>query len=130
MPRPSGAVLLHPGQDYQCRCTAIAYWQELVGEADEMIAQYEELDILAAQNITAMSKSAPSKLPPATEIGKEKIKETEGQLTTLKEGHILNDPYSQERKNTAIWAKNPKAADDALRGGVWRSLEERHKSRV
>lgn len=35
--RPSGAVILHPGMDYQCRCTATAYWQELVGEADEQI---------------------------------------------------------------------------------------------
>jgi SPP1 gp7 family putative phage head morphogenesis protein len=39
--RPTGAVLLHPGQDYQCRCTAIAYWEELVGEADAVI-DYEE----------------------------------------------------------------------------------------
>lgn len=35
--RPYGAVLLHPGDDYQCRCTAIAYWQELVDEADAQI---------------------------------------------------------------------------------------------
>jgi SPP1 gp7 family putative phage head morphogenesis protein len=56
VPRPSGAVLLHPGMDYLCRCTAIAYWYELVGEADEMIAQYEELDALSAQNIAAMPK--------------------------------------------------------------------------
>ena len=35
--RPSGAVDLHPGMDYQCRCTAVAYWQELVEEADEQI---------------------------------------------------------------------------------------------
>jgi SPP1 gp7 family putative phage head morphogenesis protein len=63
MPRPSGAVIQHPGMDYQCRCTATAYWQELVGEADEMIAQYEELDTLAAQNIGAAPKAAPP--PPA-----------------------------------------------------------------
>jgi hypothetical protein len=47
--RPSGAVLLHPGQDYQCRCTAIAYWQELVGEADEQI------DLLS-ENVENMPK--------------------------------------------------------------------------
>jgi uncharacterized protein with gpF-like domain len=35
--RPSGAVKLHPGEDYQCRCTALAYWQEIVDEADEQI---------------------------------------------------------------------------------------------
>jgi hypothetical protein len=56
--RPSGAVLLHPGMDYQCRCTAIAYWDELVGEADAKIAEYEELDALSAANIAAMPKNA------------------------------------------------------------------------
>jgi SPP1 gp7 family putative phage head morphogenesis protein len=35
--RPSNAVQLHPGMDYQCRCTALTYWQELVGEADAQI---------------------------------------------------------------------------------------------
>jgi hypothetical protein len=60
-PRPSGAVLLHPGIDFQCRCTAIAYWQELVGEADAMIAEYEGLDALAAVN----SATTPQAAPPA-----------------------------------------------------------------
>jgi uncharacterized protein with gpF-like domain len=62
IPRPSGAVLLHPGIDFLCRCTAIAEWNELVGEADALIAQYEELDALSAQNITAMSNSPPPAL--------------------------------------------------------------------
>jgi hypothetical protein len=35
--RPAGAVQLHPGEDYQCRCTALAYWNEIVDEADEQI---------------------------------------------------------------------------------------------
>jgi hypothetical protein len=35
--RPSGAVKLHPGDDYQCRCTALAYWNEIVDEVDEQI---------------------------------------------------------------------------------------------
>jgi SPP1 gp7 family putative phage head morphogenesis protein len=56
IPRPSGAVFLHPGADYQCRCTATSYWDELVGEADAVIAQYEELDALSAANIAAMPK--------------------------------------------------------------------------
>jgi SPP1 gp7 family putative phage head morphogenesis protein len=47
--RPSTAVHLHPGDDYQCRCTATAYWQELVDDVDEMIAKYEELDTLAVE---------------------------------------------------------------------------------
>jgi uncharacterized protein with gpF-like domain len=32
IPRPKGAVLLHPGQDEGCRCTALAFQKELVGE--------------------------------------------------------------------------------------------------
>jgi SPP1 gp7 family putative phage head morphogenesis protein len=60
--RPSNWCQLHPGMDYQCRCTAIAYWQELVGEADAMIAEYEELDALSATNIEVIPKPT----PPAT----------------------------------------------------------------
>ena len=33
-PRPSGAVLMHPGMDYQCRCCALAWFNELIDEAD------------------------------------------------------------------------------------------------
>ena len=40
--RPADAVMLHPGDDYQCWCTALAYWQELVGEADAEIAMLFE----------------------------------------------------------------------------------------
>jgi hypothetical protein len=40
-PRPSNAVMLHPGQDIQCRCTALSYWDELVGEADSVIDREE-----------------------------------------------------------------------------------------
>jgi hypothetical protein len=49
--------------DFQCRCTALAYWQELVGEADAMIAQYEELDALSAQNIANMQKASQNDNP-------------------------------------------------------------------
>lgn len=32
--RPAGAAMLHPGQDYQCRCCALAWFDELIDEAD------------------------------------------------------------------------------------------------
>jgi SPP1 gp7 family putative phage head morphogenesis protein len=35
--RPSDWCQLHPGQDIQCRCTALSYWSELVNEVDEQI---------------------------------------------------------------------------------------------
>jgi SPP1 gp7 family putative phage head morphogenesis protein len=35
--RPSDWCQLHPGQDIQCRCTALSYWDELVNEVDREI---------------------------------------------------------------------------------------------
>jgi hypothetical protein len=34
IPRPMGAVRQHPGMDYQCRCIATTYWEELMGEVE------------------------------------------------------------------------------------------------
>jgi hypothetical protein len=277
IPRPPGAVLLHPGSDYLCRCTAIAEWNELVGEADALIAQYEELDALSAQNIAAMPK-APQPVPAApqpkkfitqkilkaqvadlenqmkaidmktasiadkqlyedlkakkeaieAEIEKKKtaaqknliskkvkklekelqgiqvktysgiwkddvttadyadraagiqakkdyfldklnsgslsdgdkakfklflkdldefeaegkryadiqaaIQKAKGQLTSLKKGSIFdNDPFTEDRKTAALWAKTPRAADDALRdvsGEVWRSASKAERQAI
>jgi len=39
--RPSDWCQLHPGQDIQCRCTALSYWAELVEEVDRDI-DFEE----------------------------------------------------------------------------------------
>jgi SPP1 gp7 family putative phage head morphogenesis protein len=39
--RPASWVQLHPGQDYQCRCCALSYWNELVDEVDS------EIDLLS-----------------------------------------------------------------------------------
>ena len=40
--RHSDWVQLHPGYDYNCRCTALAYWSELVGEVDALIEEEEK----------------------------------------------------------------------------------------
>jgi SPP1 gp7 family putative phage head morphogenesis protein len=56
-PRPAGAIKVHPGEDIQCRCCALSYWDELVGEVDQKIAEIEGLDALAAQNIAVMPKA-------------------------------------------------------------------------
>jgi hypothetical protein len=99
IPRPSGAVTQHPGMDYLCRCTAIAEWNELVGEADELIAQYEELDALSAQNIAAMPKT--TSLPLAAT-----------RSATLKR---------QQRERNAKKAKE--AADKLFPGEKWKPVE-------
>lgn len=33
-PRPAGAIDLHPGQDIQCRCSALSYYPELISEVE------------------------------------------------------------------------------------------------
>jgi SPP1 gp7 family putative phage head morphogenesis protein len=99
IPRPSGAVVLHPGQDYQCRCTAIAYWHELVEEVDDMIAQYEELDALSAQNIAAMPKTAladDSTEKRIQDILKNKVN-TEQKAVEL--GNMLLDKAEREKRD-------------------------------
>jgi hypothetical protein len=55
--RPADWCQLHPNQDYQCRCTALAYWNEIVDEVDEKIVEYEELEDLSTQNIAGISKN-------------------------------------------------------------------------
>jgi hypothetical protein len=52
--RPYNAVKLHPGEDYNCRCTALAYWNEIVDEVDEQI---EESDYYPPQ-LSMMEKPA------------------------------------------------------------------------
>lgn len=45
IPRPSGAIEMHPGQDIQCRCVALAYFPEIdsviTGEPMEIIESEE-----------------------------------------------------------------------------------------
>jgi hypothetical protein len=90
--RPSGAVLLHPGQDYQCRCAAIAYWQELVDEADAQI------DLLS-ENVENISK-------------------TKEGLSIMK----LPADVRKERQQREENAKKAKAAADRLfPGEKWKS---------
>jgi SPP1 gp7 family putative phage head morphogenesis protein len=36
-PRKEGWTRVHPGEDTQCRCTALSYWDELIGEVDAQL---------------------------------------------------------------------------------------------
>lgn len=58
--RPSGAVLMHPGMDYQCRCTALAWFNELIDEADGV-----ETPVSASEPVN--NNSAPKDEPKKTE---------------------------------------------------------------
>ena len=60
-----------------------------------------------------------------------KLKNTQDSLSALKKGGKgLSDPYSQERKDAALWAKTPQEADEVLRAGsgeVWRKASKAEK---
>ena len=60
-----------------------------------------------------------------------KLKNTQDSLSALKKGGKgLSDPYSQERKDAALWAKSPQEADEVLRercGEVWRKASKAEK---
>ncbi|MDR1301109.1 MAG: hypothetical protein LBK43_01385 [Treponema sp.] len=95
-PRPSDAVLLHPGRDIQCRCAALSYWEELVGEVDSVIAKEEGYD--------APERAAPTphQTPPSDEIAEKRIKELVRKITTEQEaielgGLLLNKAGKEKR---------------------------------
>jgi hypothetical protein len=104
--RPAGAVQLHPGQDYQCRCTALAYWQEIIGEADEQI------DLLSenADNIPdTVYQGLEVMKPPSAETRNETLKaQTEAR-------------ERRRRENNARKARE--AADQEYPGEKWEVLE-------
>jgi SPP1 gp7 family putative phage head morphogenesis protein len=62
--RPVGAFLGHPGDDYQCRCTSLAFWDEIVDEADADLSK-ERFPMIPAQKQIAISKPQVSAVSPS-----------------------------------------------------------------
>lgn len=54
--RPSGAVQLHPGQDFQCRCSALVYNPELIAQLEGKPMEIVPADQLAREVILSQSK--------------------------------------------------------------------------
>ena len=55
--RPSGAVLLHPGQDIQCRCVGLAFYPELIAEMEGTSIQMQlGSDTLPVQDLPQFSE--------------------------------------------------------------------------
>lgn len=54
--RPSGAVLLHPGQDIQCRCVGLAFYPELIAEMEGVSTQ------------DYLNSSGSSEIPPVQDL--------------------------------------------------------------
>jgi SPP1 gp7 family putative phage head morphogenesis protein len=93
-PRPSGAVMLHPGADYQCRCCALAYWNEIMDEADA-----GEVN----DKTTALTVPESKPPPPATKIEDNRIKELVGKVANEQEaielGGLLLDKAVKENRD-------------------------------
>ena len=51
VPRPSGAVDLHPGQDIQCRCVALAFYPELIAEIEGTSLNEQTENLPDVQNL-------------------------------------------------------------------------------
>jgi len=105
--RPSNAVLLHPGEDYQCRCTAMAYWNEIVDEADEQIDLLSEDDDTIPNSV--MSGLAVMNPP-----------------TARTKNELLNQRAEEkEAKRIADNAKKARqAADREFPGEKWQQIEK------
>jgi SPP1 gp7 family putative phage head morphogenesis protein len=86
--RGSDAVHLHPGMDYQCRCTATAYWQELVGEADAILDKIEG-DEDNDLSFTSAINNQPSNKPKSIE---EQLNIKKGQPMSIDEAYQGANP--------------------------------------
>lgn len=61
VPRPSGAVDLHPGQDIQCRCSALTFYPELIAEVENVGLDKTTEDLPPAQDVISISSEAAEK---------------------------------------------------------------------
>ena len=92
--RPYNAVKLHPGEDYNCRCTALAYWNEIVDEVDEQI---EESDYYPPQ-LSMMGK-------PATQEGLPQ----QMQMSTnqrIAKGMAANESLAKKKFPNETWVRS------------------------
>jgi SPP1 gp7 family putative phage head morphogenesis protein len=106
-PRPSGAVLAHPGEEISCRCCALSYWDELVDEVDQKIAEIEGLDNLVAQAPPRQNVPKPETKPVIkSEVQKQKAKpvEQEQKTGTAELEKTVNTKLSELRE----WGKETK----------------------
>jgi hypothetical protein len=102
--RPSSWCQLHPGQDYQCRCTALAYWNEIIDEVDEQIDLLSENeDNIPHQELNVMN-------PPSAQTKEEILKQ---------------QAEAQEAKRRAENARKAmETADKEFPGEQWEKKED------
>ena len=104
-PRPAGAVRLHPGMDIQCRCVALAYFDELVNEVDtEIDAKKHRANEMAGKPV----------LIPKLETLKTKSGDTNSALVAYKTVHAKTKKNFQHTANQ-VYANAPPEQQQALK---------------
>lgn len=59
--RPANAVDLHPGQDIQCRCSALTFYPELIAEVENVGLEDITEDLPPVQDVISISSEASEK---------------------------------------------------------------------
>jgi SPP1 gp7 family putative phage head morphogenesis protein len=104
--RPASWCQFHPGEDIQCRCTALAYWDELVNEVDQ------EIDLLAQEGDNIHSGVEGLRV-----MGKPPVKSKDELLKQQRKA-----AEQQRRQENARKAK--KFADQEFPGEKWKQVED------
>jgi SPP1 gp7 family putative phage head morphogenesis protein len=105
--RPSDWCQLHPGQDIQCRCTALSYFAELVGEVDR------EIDLLAVSD-----DNMPNHEIEALTVMKPSTAKTEDDLLNRQK-----EAQEQQRREENA-RKAQETANREFPGEKWKKVEE------
>jgi hypothetical protein len=111
--RPDGAVVLHPGFDFQCRCTAVSYWEELVREADKLL-DYEGSGTVEEETERGLKYYKAQGKRRAAEAAQKKAKKAS-------ERNKAEAEEKQRLKENALMAKE--AADHLFPGEKWKQIE-------
>jgi uncharacterized protein with gpF-like domain len=104
--RPAGWCQLHPGKDYNCRCTALAHWNEIVDEVDEQI------DLLS-ENEDNIPDTGIQGLNVMNQPSARSSNETVQQQAEAKEAKRRQDNEKKARQ----------AADKLFPGEKWKTVE-------
>lgn len=123
VPRPAGAVLMHPGMDYQCRCCADAYFNELLDEADGV--SINEGFVETAENPSTMIK--PKKEPKKPKEKDVQKPVTQNTFTLMSEAEYQS---AVEKSAKSISAYDVAQIDEHEFGGRQRGYVRTANSRV
>ena len=92
VPRPSGAVDLHPGQDIQCRCSGLTYYPELIAEVENVGMEHIPYSELQSELGNIFES-----IPPVTDIVREMVADPRKQIV-----QYTNDLINNSDEKVAI----------------------------